>query len=75
MNCEVGHITASAIIVETESQRTLLHFHRRLDRWLQVGGHAEYETDPAQVALREAREETGLPDLAFHPPPRPGHAH
>ena len=66
-SCEVGHITASALIVDLNSQRVLLHYHKRLGRWLQVGGHADYETDVAQVALREAREETGLPDLAFHP--------
>lgn len=71
MNCEIGHITASAIIVEAESRRILLHFHRRLGRWLQVGGHADYETDFAQVALREAREETGLTDLAFYPASKP----
>ena len=67
MNCEVGHITASALIVDARSNRTLLHFHKRLGRWLQVGGHAEYETDIAAVALREAREETGLTDLEFYP--------
>ena len=67
-NCEIGHITASAVIVDRASRRTLLHFHKRLGRWLQVGGHTNYETDLAQVALREAREETGLPDLAHHPP-------
>ncbi len=65
--CAVGHITASAVIVEPESRRTLLHYHKRLGRWLQVGGHLERETDVAQAALREAREETGLPDLRFHP--------
>ena len=68
MNCEVGHITASAAIVHPASGRTLLHFHKRLHRWLQVGGHADYETDFAQVALREAREETGLHDLVHYPP-------
>lgn len=66
MNCEVGHITASALIVDARSHQTLLHFHKRLGRWLQVGGHAEYETDIAAVALREAREETGLTDLEFY---------
>jgi 8-oxo-dGTP pyrophosphatase MutT (NUDIX family) len=67
MNCEVGHITASAIVVDMTSKRILLHFHKRLQRWLQVGGHADYERDFSLVALREAQEETGLPDLAHYP--------
>lgn len=66
-NCEAGHVTASAVIVELESRRTLLHYHKRLGRWLQVGGHLEREANIAQAALREAREETGLPDLRFLP--------
>lgn len=65
--CQVGHITASALVIDCASGRILLHFHRKLCRWLQVGGHLEGETDVAQAALREAREETGLPDLAFFP--------
>lgn len=69
-NCEVGHITASAAIVDLATRRALLHWHKRQDRWLQVGGHTDYDTDIAQAALREAREETGLPDLAFYPPRR-----
>ena len=65
MNCEVGHLTASSVIVDDNSHKTLLHFHKRLNRWLQVGGHGDYETDFSIVALREAQEETGLPDLSF----------
>ncbi len=67
--CLPGHITASALVIDLESGRVLLHFHRKLRLWLQVGGHLlPDETDVARAALREAREETGLPDLAFHPP-------
>ena len=69
-NCETGHITASAAIIHPASGRTLLHWHKGLGRWLQVGGHCDFETDLAQVALREAREETGLPDLAHFPADR-----
>ncbi len=67
MHCEIGHITASAAIAHPASGRTLLHWHKRLNRWLQVGGHVDFETDIALAALREAREETGLPDLAHFP--------
>lgn len=66
-NCEPGHLTGSALIVNPRDKTVLLHLHKKLNKWLQFGGHADYETDLANVALREAKEETGLPDLAFHP--------
>jgi 8-oxo-dGTP pyrophosphatase MutT (NUDIX family) len=59
-----GHVTGSAFVVDARSGRVLLHHHRRLDRWLQLGGHDEGEHDPLQTALREAHEESGLTDLA-----------
>ncbi|MBM3822314.1 MAG: NUDIX domain-containing protein [Verrucomicrobia bacterium] len=40
--------------------RVLLVHHRRLDRWLPLGGHVELDEDPEQAALREGREESGL---------------
>lgn len=58
-----GHFTGSAWVVSADGQRTLLTHHRKLDRWLQPGGHADGDIDLARVALREAREETGVPDL------------
>jgi 8-oxo-dGTP pyrophosphatase MutT (NUDIX family) len=62
------HFTASALVVHPESRRVLLRWHVRHGRWLQVGGHGDPgETDPLAIALREAREETGLTDLAPWP--------
>ena len=59
----LGHITASLFIVDPTSRSILLHHHRRLDRWLQMGGHVEGAEDPREAALREGREESGLTDL------------
>jgi len=58
-----GHITASCFIVHGDA--LLLHHHRRLNRWLQMGGHVEGDEDPAAAALREGSEESGLRDLAL----------
>jgi 8-oxo-dGTP pyrophosphatase MutT (NUDIX family) len=58
------HITASALIVHPPTGRVLLRWHQRQQAWLQVGGHGDPgETDPLEIALREAREESGLTDL------------
>lgn len=57
-----GHFTASCFIVDAQG-RLLLHHHRRLDRWLQMGGHIEPDETPKKAALREGMEESGLPDL------------
>ncbi|MFD0738540.1 NUDIX hydrolase [Lysobacter koreensis] len=59
-----GHFTGSAWLVDRGGKRVLLTHHRKLDRWLQLGGHADGDRDLAQVALREAQEESGLPGLA-----------
>lgn len=57
---EPGHITSSAWIVSRESGAALFTHHRKLDRWLQLGGHADGETDVLFAAMREAEEESGL---------------
>jgi 8-oxo-dGTP pyrophosphatase MutT (NUDIX family) len=68
-----GHLTGSAIVVSASGAEVLLVHHRKLDRWLQPGGHATAgETTAEAVALREAVEETGLRGLLLHPTaPRP----
>lgn len=59
-----GHFTGSALIVD-DSERVLLTLHRRLGKWLQLGGHADGDLDLARVALREAQEESGVQSLKF----------
>jgi 8-oxo-dGTP pyrophosphatase MutT (NUDIX family) len=62
------HVTGSAVVVHPASRRVLLRWHARQQAWLQVGGHADPgESDPFEVACREAREETGLVDLTPWP--------
>jgi 8-oxo-dGTP pyrophosphatase MutT (NUDIX family) len=64
-HCLPGHVTASAWLLSPDGRRFLLTHHRKLDRWLQLGGHADGDGDVAAVALREAREESGMQDLRF----------
>jgi len=84
-----GHVTAAGWLVHPEGDRVLLTHHRLLGRWLQPGGHCDGDPDVRRVALREAHEESGLPDvrlvgdaifdLDIHPIPArggtPGHLH
>jgi 8-oxo-dGTP pyrophosphatase MutT (NUDIX family) len=65
--CRPGHITGAAWIVSADRRRCLLAHHRKLDRWLQLGGHADGQWQVEEVALREAREESGLVGFDFVP--------
>lgn len=79
------HVTASAIVVSDAGDKVALHLHKRLNMWLQPGGHIESGELAHVAALREATEETGLPvrhvqegglffHVDVHPGPR-GHTH
>lgn len=55
-----GHVTGSAWVVNPERTHALLVHHRRLERWLQPGGHCDGDPDVLATALREVLEETGI---------------
>ena len=65
--CAPGHVTASAFVLDATRTQFLLTHHRKLDRWLQVGGHVDGQADAHLAALREAREESGMSALTFLP--------
>src|ERR1017187_10963768 len=61
-----------AIFVVHDGKILLIH-HRKLDKWLPLGGHIELDEDPEQAALREAKEESGLDvELLGERPPTTG---
>ena len=55
-----AHMTASSWIVDPSRTKVLMVYHNIYDSWSWTGGHADGETDLLAVALREAREETGI---------------
>lgn len=68
--CHPDHLTASALVVDAAHERVLLTLHRRLQRWLQTGGHCETDDVAlANAALREATEESGIDGLVVDPDP------
>jgi len=58
-----GHVTGSAWVVNGAKTHVLLTHHRKLNKWLQLGGHADGEGDVLKVALREAQEESGIKEI------------
>jgi len=68
--CVGAHLTASSLIYAARERMVLLTLHSRIGRWLQTGGHIEaIDSTLEAAAVREAREESGLFDLALEPNP------
>lgn len=60
---QIGHITGAAWILSLERTHVLLTHHRKLNKWLQLGGHADGDPDVLRVAIREAQEESGIKEF------------
>ncbi|TVP94170.1 MAG: NUDIX domain-containing protein [Acholeplasmatales bacterium] len=56
----VAHLTASALVVDKTCKHVLFVYHTLYDSWSWVGGHTDGDGDLLRVALKEAREETGV---------------
>ncbi len=54
------HMTASAWITSPDRTKVLMAYHNIYDSWSWLGGHADGDTDLLRVALKEAKEESGL---------------
>lgn len=55
-----GHFTGSCWVVNPDNSKFLLTLHKKIGLWLQLGGHADGDSNLAHVAHREAYEESGL---------------
>lgn len=64
----MGHVTGSAWLVDMTQTKTLLTHHRKLNMWVQLGGHADGNSHVQDVALQEAYEESGLSALQLVSP-------
>ena len=60
-----GHMTGSALVVNSDLTKVLLTHHKKLNMWLQLGGHADGHHLIHEVAMTEAHEESGLTNLSF----------
>lgn len=62
-SCQIGHITASAWLLSKDGTEALMLHHKKLNRWLQLGGHCDGDGDVLAVAIKEAQEESGIQDI------------
>jgi 8-oxo-dGTP pyrophosphatase MutT (NUDIX family) len=55
-----GHVTASCWLLSPDHSQVLLTHHKKIGRWLQLGGHSDGDPEVLRVALKEAEEESGI---------------
>ena len=60
---EIAHLTASAWVVSPDKKSVLMAYHNIYHSWAWLGGHADGDSDLLHVAIKEAKEETGLKNV------------
>ena len=60
---EYGHFTSSAFVLNKERTKILMAYHRIYNSWAWVGGHSDGDNDLLYVAMKEAKEETGIKNV------------
>jgi NUDIX domain-containing protein len=68
-SCVPGHLTASCLLLNHAGTHALLTHHRKLKKWLQLGGHCDGDANLAHVAWLEATEESGIDGIEIDPRP------
>jgi len=63
-----GHITGSAFLFNHDLSKVLLTHHKKVDKWLQFGGHSDGDENTLRVAYKETMEESGIPDMSLASP-------
>ncbi len=61
---EYGHFTSSAFVLNRERTKILMIFHKIYNSWAWVGGHSDGDNDLLYVAMKEAKEETGIKNVS-----------
>lgn len=67
--CLAGHLTSGCLLLDATREYVLLNHHRKLDRWLQFGGHCDGDANLRGVAWRETVEESGISPAWLSPDP------
>ena len=62
-NNEYAHFTSSAFILNKERTKILMIYHKIYNSWAWTGGHADGDSDLLHVAIKEAKEETGIKNV------------
>lgn len=62
-SCVEGHFTASAWVVNGDNSAFLMMCHKKLGKWLQLGGHCDGDPDVLSAAIKEVKEESGMKSI------------